>query len=131
MDNNLESSRISYWQIFRLIFVIFFLYLLGDAFYRWDGFKYYATFSEFLPNVALISVLWSIVAVFTAVFVWLSLRISEWFFQRIGWKIKMEHLLILMCFIVLFGALTWWKGKQFILSHFELTPPLRLIIFYV
>ncbi len=31
----------SYWQIFRLIFVIFFLFLTGDALYRWDGFSYY------------------------------------------------------------------------------------------
>ncbi len=50
----------SYWKVFRLIFVIFSLYLMGDAFYRWDGFRYYAIFSEFLPAVALITILWSV-----------------------------------------------------------------------
>ncbi|HDH04571.1 MAG TPA: hypothetical protein ENH01_02505 [Nitrospirae bacterium] len=63
-------TRISCWQVFRLIFVVFFLYLMGDAFYRWDGFKYYASFSEFLLSVALAAVLLSIVTIIVALLIW-------------------------------------------------------------
>ncbi len=70
-DRQNIMTRVSYWMVFRLIFILFFLHLMGDVFYRWDGFSYYASFSEFLPSVALITILWSIVAVFTAVLVWL------------------------------------------------------------
>ena len=90
----------SYWQVFRLIFVIFFLFLTGDAFYRWDGFSYYATFSEFLPAVALVSTLWGIVAVFLAALIWVAGSLLEWFCRRTGWKIRIEHLLTFMCVVV-------------------------------
>jgi hypothetical protein len=63
---------------------MFSLYLMGDAFYRWDGFRYYASFSEFLPSVALITVLWSIVAVFTAILLWLLVSVVEWLKMDIG-----------------------------------------------
>ncbi|MHA2039739.1 MAG: sulfatase-like hydrolase/transferase, partial [Promethearchaeota archaeon] len=122
------ETGISFVQILRLTFVIFSLYLLGDVFNRWDGFKYYSTLSEFLPSVALITVLWSILAAFAALITWLSLRISESFFHRIGLKIKVEHLLILICFIMLFGVIIW-KNKQLILSHYDSTMQLRGIVF--
>lgn len=101
MENNSVSPKVAYWQIFRMIFVILFLYLLGDVFFRWDGFKYYATFADYIPSVALISVLWSIVAAFTALIIWLSLVVVEWFCRRIGWLIRVEHELI---FIGIFVA---------------------------
>ncbi len=100
----------SYWQVFRLIFVIFSLYLMGDAFYRWDGFRYYAPFSEFLPSVALITILWSIVAVFTAVLVWVLLGATEWLCLRMRWKVTREHL-IMFAGIFLLLAITVWAGR--------------------
>ena len=102
-----SARTTSYWQVFRLIFVIFSLYLMGDAFFRWDGFRYYASFSEFIPSIALITILWSIVAVFTAMLVWLSGRVVEWLSQRIGWRIKMEHWLLFICAFILFGVAVW------------------------
>ncbi len=56
----------SYWSIFRLTFVIFFLYLMGDAFYRWDAFRYFASLEEFMSSVGLISIIWVVAAAFTA-----------------------------------------------------------------
>ncbi len=79
------AIRSFYWQTFRLIFVIFSLHLMGDAFYRWDGFSYYASFYEFLPSVALVTILWSIVAAITTVLLCLSLRVLEWLYLRIRW----------------------------------------------
>jgi hypothetical protein len=52
----------TFWKIYQLIFTVFSLYIMGDAFNRWDGVKYYASFLEFVPSVSLIAVLLSILA---------------------------------------------------------------------
>ena len=114
------TTKVSYWQVFRLIFIMFCLYLLRDVFSRWDGFKYYASFSEFLPSVALVTILWSFVAVFAALLVWLLLKAFEWFCLRIGWKIKVDHLLLFTGLFVFLVAMAW-VSKRLVLSHVPLS----------
>ncbi len=123
-----EKTEISFWQFFRLTFVLFSFYLLGDAFYRWDGFKYYASFAEFLPAVALASILWSLIAVLTAIFIWLLLKSTEWFFQRAGLKIRFEHLILYTGIFILLGALIW-KVKKLAWPEERTTLQLKLIVF--
>jgi arylsulfatase A-like enzyme len=89
---------------------------MGDAFYRWDGFKYYASFSEFLPSVGLAAILWSMVSVFAALLIWFLSRISERFLNAVGLKIRIEHLLVFICLFVLLGAIVW-TGKELKLSY--------------
>jgi hypothetical protein len=79
-----ESTENSYWQMCQLIFVLFSLYLTGDAIYRWDGYRYYASFSDFLPSLALIMVLWSLLAFCLAFITWLFLRAVDWFCLSVG-----------------------------------------------
>ncbi len=135
------KRKTSYWQVFRLIFVVFSLYLIGDAFYFWDpehcgcgygnvwnGFRYYASFSEFLPSIALVTILWSIVAVVTAMLLWLPLIVSEWLFIGIGWKIKVEYARVFMGIFILIGTLVW-SGKRLILPDMQTTLQLKLIVF--
>ncbi len=117
----------SYWQVFRLIFVIFFLYLMGDAFFRWDGFRYYAPFSEFLPSVALITILWSIVAALAALPVWLGGKAVEWLSHRLGWKVRMEHLLLFFFISIIIGA-ALWGGKRVLWQHTQTTLQLKMIV---
>ncbi len=93
----------SYWKVFRLVFVIFFLYLLGDAFYRWDGFKYYASFSEFLPNLCLVSILWCIVAVLTAFLIWLPIRVISFFCRHLKWN-NAQRIFLFVYLLVSLGA---------------------------
>ncbi len=98
----------SYWKVFRLFFVIFSLFLVGDAFYRWDGFRYYATLSDFLPSVALITILWSIVAAFFAAIIWMALGVIVWFCHRIGWKLRIDHgLFFILGLFVILGTTVW------------------------
>ena len=118
----------SYRQVFRLIFVVFSLYLMGDAFFRWDGFSYYATFREFVPALALITILWSIVAVFAALVIWLAGSLLEWFCRRMGWKIRIEHMLLFICIFVALAAAVW-VGKRLLLQRIPTTLQLKLIIF--
>ncbi len=121
-------KKYTFWQLFRLIFVVFFLYLTGDAFYRWDGFRYYASFSEFMPGFALITILWSIVAVLTTCFVWVSFRIFLLTSRFVRLKIGFEHLLVYLMSFILVGALAW-KGKKIIWPYAQTSIQLKLIIF--
>ena len=120
--NDYGTNKVFFWKLFRLLFVIFSLYLMGDAFYRWDGFSYYAPFSEFLPSVALVSILWSVVAVFTSMTIWISIRLVEWFSRLSGRDIKSEHLLIFL-FTLGFSAVISYKIKR----HFLLTQHFPLL----
>ncbi len=121
--------KLLFWQIFRFVFVIFSLYLLGDAFYRWDGFRYYASFSEFLPSLALTSILWSIVTFITAFLLWSLLRIGLGIFQSVGWKIRTHNLLVFtgICFLL---TVLFWAGKQLIFPFYAgLKLKLTMVIF--
>jgi arylsulfatase A-like enzyme len=120
-------SKLSYWQSFRFIFTLLSLYLMNDAFSRWDGFSHYATFFEFLPSVSLAFILWSIIAVFITISSWIILRIIVWFFIKIDSKIKIEHLFILTGFFVVFGTLVW-KGKKIIWPDVQTTIQMKLIV---
>ena len=98
----------SYWKVFRLFLVIFLLYLIGDAFYRWDGFKYYASFSDFLPSLALITILWSITAAFFAAASWTAIGGVVWCCNRMGWNLRINHgLFLLFGLFFTVGAAVW------------------------
>jgi arylsulfatase A-like enzyme len=100
-----------FWNFFRLVFVIFSLYLTGDAFYRWDAFKFYASFSEFVPAVALMSILWSILAVLTAFCAWVLLKTVQSFFLRLNIRTDFEHMMMFAGLFILLGAMVW-GGKR-------------------
>ncbi|MHC4322619.1 MAG: hypothetical protein ACYST3_10130 [Planctomycetota bacterium] len=105
---HITVTKVSYWGIFRFTFVISYLSLTGELFYRWDGFRYYyASFSELPPTFALVAMFWSIIAVFAALLVWLSVKILSWFYLRIGRKIAEEDLLFFMGIFVLLGTVVW------------------------
>ncbi len=124
----MASLIASYWQVFRVIFVIFSLYLLGDAFFRWDGFRYYASFPEFLPAVALATILWTLVAILAALLIWLPGRILEWFCRRRGCGLGTEHLLLYICIFLLLGA-TVWLGKRLLWEGLVTTLQLKMGVF--
>jgi arylsulfatase A-like enzyme len=117
LDNEKVMISITYFRkIFSLVFVLFSLYLIRDAFFRWDGFKYYASLPEFIPSVALVNILWSIVALLTAVLVWLPVRTLEWVSLRRNWRINVDHFLFFMGVLVLSGLVFWFiRRKGFIL----------------
>ncbi len=97
----------SYWKIFRLVFVIFSLYLLGDAFYRWDGFRYYASFLEFIPAVALVLILWSMLAAVAAFLIWLAYIAVKLSLKPVKAGIVPEHFLLFICISILTGMILW------------------------
>lgn len=105
-----------FWRLFRIIFVIFFLYLLGDAFYRWDGFKYYGSFSEFIPAIALSSVLWFVVAIITSLLSWFILQFLLIVFKFFRLNLKTGHLILFGIVFLASGSLVWKLKKIFFLN---------------
>lgn len=126
-QQQIKRNIASYKVLFCLIFVSLFLYLLGDAFYRWDGFSYYASFLEFLPAVALISVLWSIVAVIASIIVWLLYKLLYWICKCFKLKILSEHVFLNTCLLISFGAIVW-TSKKLIWPDPQTTPVEKLIL---
>jgi arylsulfatase A-like enzyme len=100
---------------------------MGDAFFRWDGFSYYASFYEFLPSIALASIIFSMVAVITAAIAWLFFNIYDWLCKKTGLKFRSVHVLILICVFLLLGALVW-RGKKFIWPNMETSSEIKIIV---
>lgn len=130
MTNQISTKSVTLRQFIRLVFVLFSLYLMGDAFYRWDGFSYYASFSEFLPSVALAFILWSIVSVFIALLLWILFRVFARICNQAGIKIGIEHLLFYFCTFLLSGALIW-KVKKLIWPYVLTTIPIKVAVFFI
>lgn len=130
--NQDSHEKISFHQFFSLVFVLFFLYLLGDAFYRWDGFRYYASFYDFIPSVALVSILWSLTAFSLSVLLFPVFRLLEWFFASIKWKLRFEHMLFFIG-VVLFEGILLWKGKLPIWGYVQTSVKLKqyLLLFTI
>jgi arylsulfatase A-like enzyme len=122
----MEQKQVSFISLLRIIFVFFSLFILGDAFYRWDGFSYYASISEFLPGAALVFILWSIIAVMTTFFIWLPLRIFRFLRQQVGWEIDEGNLIIFLFCFVLLGIISWYGKRSLI--HEGLSFELKLLI---
>ncbi|RJR17857.1 MAG: hypothetical protein C4581_07300 [Nitrospiraceae bacterium] len=119
----------SVWSIARLNIVIFSLYLLGDAFYRWDGFRYHSSLSEFLPAVALASMLCGIIALIISVVLSIILSSISWICKQIKLNISMHHLLTYIGFFIITGALTW-KLKKIMLPQVQTTANVKIIVFF-
>ena len=126
-QTSLINSRSSFCNLFCLIFVIFSLYLLGDAFYRWDGFSFYGTFSEFLPSVSLVAIFWTILAIIATSLVWLFFRMLQWFSLRTGREIRIEDFFFFAGAFVVMG-LALWVGKRKLFPYVQTGFGLKLLI---
>jgi arylsulfatase len=102
---------------------------MGDAFFRWDGFSYYVSFSEFLPSVALVFILWSSVALLTSIPVWLAFRLFHWLCRCSNWKINFEHLLSYAVIFILSGVLVW-TGKKNLWPDVQTTIQVKSTVFF-
>lgn len=118
-----------YLKVFRPLFVLSFLYLLGDAFFRWDGFSYYASFSEFLPSIALISILWFITAFLASIFIYCLLQVVKSLLLLIKRDITIEQLTIFLYIFLLLGS-TVLGVKLLLLKSLEMTLRLQAILVF-
>jgi arylsulfatase A-like enzyme len=125
-QNQIKSAKSSYWHAFRIIFVIFCLYLAGDAYHRWSGFRFYSTFSNFLPGVTLITILWSVVAVVATFLLWFPFRAIELISLHDRWS-KTDRLLLFIYVFFSLSAITMIGNRKFV--SVELSYQLKLAVF--
>jgi arylsulfatase A-like enzyme len=100
---------------------------MGDAFFRWDGFRFYASFVEFIPAVALASILWCLVAVTTSLLVAVAGVILKRVCRLTGWDITAQHFLLFIIFFILSGIAAWFVKRN--IFHLGITIQITLIEF--
>ncbi len=116
-----------FWKFLKFVFLIFSLFLLGDAFYRWDGFKYYMSFSDFLPSLALAYVIWSILGIFVAILLWIPLSLFKRLCNRVGLRVGIDHTLSCAGIFIIFGLLSW-ICKRLLLSNIPTSFQLKILV---
>lgn len=104
---------------------------MRDAFYRWDGVSYYASFSEFLPGVALISIIWSIIAILTAGLIWLVISITESLWKRFDSSFNADHFNVFIYCLVILGAVFFYGKRLFFGFGSTLQQKLTVLIFII
>lgn len=105
------SDDVSLRKIVRFVFVVFSLYLMGDAFYRWDGFRFYASFGKFIPAVALIFIFWTVIALIASVLLWLILRTSSLLCMTARVKINPRDIQLFIISLFLTGAAAFYSTR--------------------
>ncbi len=116
----------SFWKLFRMIFVVFSLYVTGIMFYSWDGFRYYGLFSDFLSGIALVLIFWNILAVILAILIFFSFKVVEWCSLPMGWKIRIEHVMMVMGILLILGFP--WNSSLLIFKYLILPQRIQSII---
>ena len=129
----MASVLSSYRKIYRLIFAVFFLYLLGDAFYRWDAARLHSTFSEFLLGIALTSILMSILAALVTLLFLLSVplinllySVFQWIILRVMHNVKAAQVRLFVFILLSLSAIVW-VGKK-LTTQFSTSLQLKVFV---
>lgn len=89
------SARKSFLIIIKIIFIFSSLQFLRDSFYKWDGYSYYMKFTEFLPDLSLMFIIYTFLWIVLALILWLIFSIVIKLTSKfLLINIKYEHLLI-------------------------------------
>ncbi|MBI5051009.1 MAG: sulfatase-like hydrolase/transferase [Nitrospirae bacterium] len=83
------TSKRSVVVLLRVVFVLFSLYFVNDAFYKWDGYSYYMRFMDFLPELSLAFILWTVLGLVLGFILWITMLLTS----RITKVIRFEHLM--------------------------------------
>lgn len=63
----------SFYITLRIFFILFSFRFIRDAFYKWDGYSYYMRLTDFLPDLALSFIFWTLIGVIFALLFWIVL----------------------------------------------------------
>lgn len=81
--------------ILRIVFTLFSLQFISDAFYKWDGYSFYLKFSDFLPDLSLSFVLWTIPVLPLSVILLILMLMFAGMIRAALKYVRLEHLLTL------------------------------------
>ncbi len=103
------TCRRSLLAVCRFVLVVFTLLFIKDAFYYWDGYAFYMYFSEFLPELCLVFVIWTICSVLISLLIWLLIYIVSVLLRTFS-SASIEHIMIFFLFVwlILFIKRSFW-----------------------
>lgn len=87
--------------ILRIFFIVYAFIFSHNAFYGWDGYSYYMSFWEFLPDLSLAFVLWTIPSLILAVSFWIVIYGLFRIIPKSLKAVRLESLMAFFVFIVL------------------------------
>lgn len=89
----------------RIFFVLLSLKFVRDAFYKSDGYLFYLNFREFLPDLSLVFIFWTILGIILASVFWLITFGTHKILPKPLKAIRFEHITVwLILLIVIFFA---------------------------
>ncbi|MBI4847179.1 MAG: sulfatase [Nitrospirae bacterium] len=89
----------SFLIILRIVFIIFSVLFIRDAFYKWDGYSFYMRFMDFLPDLSLSFVLWTIPVLPLSVMLWTGVYLLNKLTLVFRRPVPIEGLLV--CFVLI------------------------------
>lgn len=90
------TAKKSFIFLLRIVFFLFSLYFIKDAFYKWDGYSFYMKFSEYLPDLSLAFILWTIISLIFGIVLWMVM----FGLPKVIKIIYFEHIMTWFLFIV-------------------------------
>jgi arylsulfatase A-like enzyme len=107
----------SFFTIQRIFFVLFSLIFLKIIFYKWDGFSYYMKFIDFLPNLSLAFILWTVIGVLFSLVLWLTAFLLSCVISQLRMSIRLEHVTFYFVSIFLALFIKWGFLSSFSFSE--------------
>jgi arylsulfatase len=95
------TARKSFFITIRMFVVLSSLMFLGDAFNKWDGTRIYMNFEEFLPDLSLTFIIWTVLVFFFGVVCWIMTYLFFRITSRFAAVFSVEKILFLFMFIVI------------------------------
>ncbi len=109
------SAKKSLIILLRIVFILSSLLVMKDAFFKWDGYSYYVRFTDFLPDLSLVFIMYTLLWALLAFTIWLCFFSIVKIIPKFSVIISYEYLTT--CFIL--GVL-FLTIKQIFLKQFSL-----------
>jgi len=122
-------KRLSLFKIFFMTHIVFMTILINDAIFRWSGISFYMTFREFLPNLAMMILIFTLMAMLIAVILKLIEILGKSITKRLGIAIGFG-MLYAWSFLVVVSVLMV-KYLKFWIDSFTSVPYWNIFRFVV
>ncbi|KPK01391.1 MAG: hypothetical protein AMK71_05780, partial [Nitrospira bacterium SG8_35_4] len=118
------KAKKSFTIILRTVFLLFSLYFLLDGFNRWDGYSFYMRFTDFLPELSLAFILWTVIAIILAMSLWVVMYGLFIIIPKSLMPVRLEYITAFFVLGVCAVMLLLFKGQY--LSDVRLTNYINL-----
>ncbi len=119
-------QKVSIINIFRMVFMPVMLFLVGETFFHWSGFSYYLTFWEFLPNLAMMVLLFTLMAILATVILKAVEAVVRVFNKSIDFKVIYAWMFLVVLSFVMVKMFKLWADSFMQIPYWNVTKYLVL-----